>query len=306
MDGTPTTHYARHGISFIPVDNSALQQAITLNKSHDIISNLKAQVSWNAVYGFSYSKQSFSALANILSGDYGFTPFRYKSALEGAIYDTTKHPHAYGLIRGKSNLFPDISWVCLDIDTTSLTDQEMHKVLHTTNHHIARTSNPDNAYKYRIFIELSRSVQVSEELWKPFIRAIGNQFGLKVDSLGRSQVYYSYANRNVYSTIDKMPLDPSMYLKIAQMQAAAIEDKRQAIISSGSAVSQLASPMQTFNFAYESPPGVGTNRLLGAISLAKELGASKDYITDLVYSINNFWDHSMPLSRLQSTVLTAI
>ena len=39
---------------------------------------------------------------------------------------------------------------------------------------------------------------------------------------------------------------------------------------------------------------------------AKEMGASREYMVDLVYSINNFWDHSMPVHRLKSTVLTAI
>jgi len=46
--------------------------------------------------------------------------------------------------------------------------------------------------------------------------------------------------------------------------------------------------------------------MLGAIAKAKELGATKEYIIDLLHNINNFWDHPMPEHRLQATVMTAI
>ena len=59
----------KHGISFIQVDNSAIQQAIVDGKSKDEISYLKQQVAYSATYGFEYDEVEFIELANILAND---------------------------------------------------------------------------------------------------------------------------------------------------------------------------------------------------------------------------------------------
>lgn len=295
-----------HGASFIAVDQTELQQAITNNASKDHISFLKQKISWEAVYGFEYATTTFPNLATLLCNDYGFSPFKYASVEEGAIYNKEKHPHAYGRVRGLANIKGPISWLCLDIDSSVLSIHEVHKILNKLNHHIARTSNPNNDYKFRVILELSKPINVSKEQWKFFIASIGNSLGLKIDSLGRSQCFYGYKGREVYSTIDGHPFDPSSHLNVASMRVAELEEKRANAIPKGIADKALQNPFTTFEYAYLADSGEGTTRMLGAIQHAKELGASPAYIRDLLLAINNFWDKPMNLQRLQSTVMTAI
>jgi len=296
----------KHGISFLEVDNSAIQEAIANNATKDCISSLKQSVAFFAVYGFQYDEVSFDQLANILCNDYGFSPFKYKSIEEGATYNKVKHPQAWGRIRGRENTNGKVSWLCLDVDDTTITDEEMHQILRKLNHHIARTSDKDNPYKYRIIIELDKLVHVDNAHWKPFVKSIADYIGRKIDNLGASQVFYGYNARKVYSVIDQVPLSSSTHLKIASMKVAELEEKRVSMLPPGQADKALQKPFSTFGFAYDADNGEGTTKLLAAIHVAKELGASREYIMDLVHSINNFWDHSMPEHRLQSTVMTAI
>lgn len=296
----------KHGISFLEVDNSRIHEAIKLSRPKDEISNLKQQVAFTTVYGFEYDEVSFEQLSHILSNDYGFNPFKYTSVEEGAIYDKEKHPNAWGRVRGMHNINNSVTWVCLDVDKTTITDEEMHQILHKLNHHICRTSDPDNPNKYRIILELSERTTVVKEQWKFFIGSIADSLSIVVDNLGASQVFYGYKDRTVYTVTDQGTIDPSRHLKMAQMRMAELEEKRASALPPGQADKALQKPFQTFGFAYDAEDGSGTNKLLAAIHRAKELGASKEYIVDMVHSINNFWDKSMPLHRLQSTVLTAI
>jgi hypothetical protein len=297
----------KHGISFIKVDNSALQQAILNNESKDRITFLKQQVAWYCVYGFQYDKVTFKQLANILNNDYGFTPFKYKSIEEGAIYDKEKHPEAFGRIRGRDNVNNNISWICLDIDKSFITDKELHQILYKYNHHIARTSNKNNPYKFRVILELDKVVTISEDMWKPFIKSIGSYLGLpSLDMLGRSQVFFGYEGRDVLSIVDATPLSTTRHIQMALTKVAELEEKRATALPSGEANALLERPFSTFAYAYEALEGEGTNKMLSAIYKAKELGASPEYIVNLIYSINAFWDHSMPEHRLKSTVLAAV
>jgi hypothetical protein len=296
-----------HGISFKKTSTQLLQKAIKDKASKDYISKLKSALSYEAVWGFSYATLSFDVIGKVLGDDYAFTPFRYKTTEEGAVYDKEKHPLATGGIRGRYNVFSSITWVCLDIDSTTIADNEMHKILSNTNHHIARTSNPDNKFKYRILLELSAPALLKSDLhWKEFVKALSASIGVKADMLGRSQLFYGYLGRKVYSTIDKGKIDPSAYLKMADIEVARIEEKLAEAYPKRVADKMLQTPYSTFDFAYEAQNGEGTNKLLAAIHKAKELGASKDYVLELVTSINNFWDKPMPADRLRSTVMTAI
>ena len=295
-----------HGVSFLEVDNSAIQEAIKAGKSKDIISSLKQDVAFNAVYGFEYEEVPFDLLKNMLRYDYGFTPFKYARVEEGAIYNKEKHGQAWGRVRGRFNTNDRVTWVCLDVDDTVITDKEMHQILSKLNHHIARTSNKDNKCKYRIMLELDTPAIVSTELWKPFVKSIADSINIKIDNLGASQVFYGYKEREVYSVTNQRKLDPSTHLEMAHMKLAEIEEKKATAVSTGEASTLLQQPFSTFGFAYNAMDGDGTMKLLAAIHKAKDYGASSAYIYDLVHSINNFWDNSMPQHRLESTVLTAI
>ena len=113
-----------HGISFKQTDTFSLQTAFSNNSLQDI-SYLKAQISWGAVYGFEYEMFTFEEIGKVLSEDYAFSPFKYKLKEEGAVYNKEKHPNAFGRIRGKANVNNSITWICLDIDNTTISDKAM-------------------------------------------------------------------------------------------------------------------------------------------------------------------------------------
>lgn len=296
----------QHGISYIAVNNQPIRDAISRGASKDHISDLKMQVAWSAVYGFEYTTVEFLELSNILRNDYGFNPFKYKSVEEGATYNKEKHPNAYGRVRGRDNVTGPCTWVCLDVDDTTVTDIEMHMILGATNHHIARTSDKSNPCKYRIIIELSKSVDVPTTHWKFFVKSIADFLKVKVDNLGASQCFYGYADREVYTTINQSTIDPSTHLNVANMKYQEILEKRANAIPKGDADKALQQPFTTFEFAYEASSGDGTNMMLGAIAKAKDLGADGKYIEELLVSINKYWDHPMTEYRLYNTVMTAI
>lgn len=295
----------KHGISYIKVDNTSLQEAIKDHASKDRISYLKQRVSYTAVYGFQYDEVSFEQLSNILSHDYGFTPFKY-SLTKDAVYDKEKHPKAWGRVRGRNNVNNTITWICLDVDDTTITDEEMHQILGNLNHHIARTSDKNNPYKYRIILEFTKPAILPKGHWKFFLQSIADSIGIKVDALAASAVIYGYKGRKVYTTINKGTIDPSRHLTMASTKVTELEEKRAIALPSGLADKALQQPYSTFGFAYDCEPGEGTTMLLGAIAKAKELGATNEYIIDLLHNINNFWDYSMPEHRLQATVMAAI
>lgn len=297
----------KHGASFLAVDNQPIQDAIAANADKDSIQYLKQAVAWYAVYGFEYADTPFSQLAYLLDHDYGFTPFKYKSVDEGAFYDYEKHPKAWGRVRGRENVNSQVSWLCLDVDESDLTDSEVHGILGNINHHIARTSNLNNPYKFRVLVELSRLTTVTEDEWKPFVKSVGDYIGIpKLDMLGRSQVFYGYNNRNVLSVLDKEAVDPVRHIDMARMKVAELEEKKALEFPPALRQAALDNRYSTFAFAYDARSGEGTTKLMAAIHKAKGLGADREYMIDLIHRVNNFWDNPMPIRRLQSTIMTAI
>lgn len=297
----------KHGVSLKHVDNSAIQKAIEDKAHPDTIAKLKANVAFNCVYGFEYHEVSFEDLANLLSADVGFSNFKFKD-VESATYDKEKHPDAFGLIRGMYNIIGGCSWICFDVDVTTLTDKEMHRILHKVNHHIARTSDKNNPHKMRVIVELSEMITVSREVWKHFISILAESLGIgKIDKLPMSQVLYGYEGREVLSVVDQKPIVPSTYLKMAQMRHNTLEEKKALEYSSPEeCAAALATPYTTFSFAYNAAVGDRWRTGHAAIHKAKELGASREYIVDLLYSINDFLDNPKPRSVVEATQISAI
>ena len=297
----------QHGASFLVVDNDPIQEAIAAKAHKDTIQYLKQQVAWYAVYGFEYAESSFEGLGFLLGHDYGFTPFKYRSVEEGAVYDIEKHPDAWGRVRGRENVNQQTSWLCLDVDDSLLTDEEMHSILANINHHIARTSNKDNPYKFRVIVELTKKTTITEDEWKPFLKSMIDYLGIpKLDMLGRSQVFYGYNNREVLSVLDREAVDPQRHIEMARMKVAELEEKKALELPPGQRDTALKNRYSTFGFAYDAASGEGTTKLMAAVHKAKEMGADREYIVDLVHRINNFWDHPMPMGRLKSTVMAGI
>ena len=295
-----------HGVSYKYVDNSAIQSAI-LNKAHpDTIVKLKANVAFNCVYGFEYDEVEFKDLGNLLSNDVGFNNFKF-ATVEHAIYDKDKHPKATGRIRGMYNITSGCSWMCFDVDVTNIKDVEMHSILSNLNHHIARTSNPNNPYKYRIIVELTKTVRTTREEWKPFMQSIADQIGIgKVDRLPMSQVLYGYEGREVMSVVDGEAIDPSTHLNVARMRIAEQEERDAIYGDAYTAKSALDTPFSTFDFAFNAQVGDRWRTSHAAIHKAKKLGASKEYIKELMYKINDFLDEPKSRDIVEASLFSAI
>ena len=298
----------KHGASFVYVDNSRIQEAIA-NKEHpDVIARLKGNVAFNCIYGFDYGEVPFTELGNLLTNDVGFNNFKFKNIEEGAIYDRDKHPDAWGRVRGKHNLSPTTSWVCLDVDDTILEASEMHSILSGINHHIALTSNPANTLKYRIIIELSEPVLIAPEEWKFFIKSIASYLGVgKIDALGPSAVFYGYKGRTLLSVLDQHKVEPQRHLAYAKMEVTKHEEARAVWVDNGVDTSfLLQNPYTTFDFAYDAKVGDRWATSMAAIAKAKALGANREYIENLMYAINDFLDVPKSRELVKTSLFSAI
>jgi len=294
-----------HGISYKQVDNSAIAEAYKRNASADYIATLKARVSFEATIGYQYTEVPFSKLAGVMCNDYAYSPFKYKTIEEGATYNAKAFPHPYGGIRNKNNVTGKCSWVSLDIDTTNVADKDFHKIMGNINHHIARTSNPDNQYKYRVAVPLTTAVDIDNEHWKFFIGSIAKYLQCNIDRLPKSQLLIGYDNREVLSKLDGIDLDPAPHIEMAIAQVNALNEER-IDISPADASKALQQPYTTFEFAYNAEVGNRWATSHAAIHKAKELGASDKYIEDLMYSINDFLDVPKPRETVKATLISAI
>ena len=297
----------QHGVSLIHVNNDAIQDAIARNASPDYITRLKADVAFNCVYGFEYHEVPFEELANLLSHDVGFNNFKFKD-VSTAIYNKEKHPKAYGLVRGVDNIISGCSWVWFDIDTTLVADTEMHHILANVRHHIARTSNKDNPFKYRVIVELTKVITITRDEWKPFLGHLANYLGLgKIDRLAQSQVSYGYKGRTVLSALTGASINPDPMLDMARAEVARrAEEEAVYNVSSTEARTALDNPFSTFNYAYTAETGDRWKTSMAAIQHAKRLGASKDYIKELMYAINDFLDEPKSRRVVEQSLFSAI
>jgi len=295
----------KHGISFKEIDNTPIAKAYSSSASADYISTLKAKVSFTATIGYQYTEVPFSELSAIMCNDYAYSPFRYKTVEEGATYNAVAFPEPYGGIRNKNNVTGKCTWVCLDVDTTNIADIDFHKILGNINHHIARTSNPDNQYKYRVVVPLTAPVDIDNEHWKFFISSIAQYLHCNIDKLPKSQLLIGYANRKVLSKLDGVDIDPQPHIDMAITQVNALQDSK-AVLNSIDSSKALKQPFSTFERGYLAANGEGSRMLISCAAQAHELGATKPEIIDLINSINNFWDHPMPRQRLETTIYTYI
>jgi len=295
----------KHGISFKQVDNSAIEAAYKRKASADYIATLKAQVSYTATIGYEYDEVSFSELSAIMCNDYAYSPFKYKTLEEGAVYNAKAFPHPYGGIRNKANVTGKCSWVSLDVDTTNISDIEFHKILGNVNHHIARTSNPDNQYKYRVVVPLTTPIDIDNEHWKFFIGSLAKYLQCNIDRLPKSQLLIGYNNRKVLSKLDGIDVDPKPHVDMAIAEVNALNEIK-IDLNPVDAAKALQQPYSTFDFAYEAQVGNRWATSHAAIHKAKELGASSKYIEDLIYSINDFLDVPKPRETVKATLISAI
>ena len=223
--------------------------------------------------GFQCQSIVFSDLQNMLEGDYAYSPFKFKNG-----------------VRGKENIISGCKWIVLDIDTSESTDEETHLLLSDINHYVVRTSNKDNAEKYRVLIELDSEVNIPDTKWKSFIEVIANDLGLVADGLPKSQIFFSYSGRNVLSTLDAEPLVVKPYLDLI----SSIEITPKKLPSKSSCKTMLNDPFITFDPAFNAKDGEGRRKLIWACRYARELGADREYCKNLLDQITDYWVKGLP------------
>ena len=234
--------------------------------------------------GFEFYETDFEELGNMLTGDFAYSPFRFE-----------------GGVRGKDNLLGGCKFIALDIDKSSITDEECHLLLEGVNHHIARTSDKNNQFKFRVLIELDSIVNIEDNHWRFFMDEIGNELGLTVDLLPKSQIYFAYMGRGVLSELEGAPLvTRELILKAIEKANAKPTVKK---LSTAQQKALLENKMSTFEFAYNAVNGEGSRSLVRAGLYAIDLGASQEAVEMLIHDINNFWVSSMDTDRLEYTVL---
>jgi len=234
---------------------------------------------------FDYIESTFAELADLLEQDAIYSNFKF---IDGK--------------RGKANIDTGTNWVILDIDKSHITDEEAHLLFSDINHHICRTSDPDNPNKFRMLIELNAIVDINDIQWRYFIEAIADELNLIVDILPKAQIYYSYVGRTVHSVTDaeKLPTK-ELIIKASKRQASKPKAPK---LTTAQATSALEDHWNTFQYAFEAQNGEGSRMLIRAGLHAIDLGAQWDYVEDLVNRINDYWESQMDQERIDTTILT--
>lgn len=238
--------------------------------------------------GFKYAEIDFKALGDMLAGDYAYSPFKFKNG-----------------IRSKANIEGGTKWIALDIDKSVFSDEQTHMLLSNFNHHIVRTSDKNNAHKFRILLELDSFIDLDDQTYKAFIRSIVEYLSLDADILPKSQIFFSYSGRKVYSITDKEPIEVRIHL----MNAHNDTTKERIPLDSLSKIQKdtlINNPFSTFSYAYEAKAGEGSLCLIRAAKHAKDLGMNKEAILSLMNDINDYWESPMEAKRFENTILNQI
>lgn len=258
------------GVSYKEIDNSKLNRAIEKGLDADTLKNIKAVIGESANNGLVYGETTFPELADLLAGDFAYSPFEFQNG------------H-----REKSNLIGGTKWIVLDVDKTHMSADDCHYILDGINHHIALTSDYNNEYKYRVLIELDSKVELSAVAWRYFYTKVAEDLGIDVDVLPQSQIFFSYAGRKVLSSLDGTPIACRDYIMYAKEQEA-----NKVPTQKGPSKSQMNHMLEdmfnTFWYAFECEKGRRSVTLYRAVKHAYDLGADLDYTLNLLDQINEY------------------
>lgn len=262
------------GVTYKIFDNTSLKGA-----------KLKDFMSRNSSDGYEFFETDFEDLQNLLASNAIYSSF--------AFVDN---------VRKKENLIGGTKFVVLDVDKSVLTDEEAHLLLGEYNHYIVRTSDPDNEYKFRVIVEMDSIVDIEERMWKPFIQEMADELGLIVDLLPQSQIYLSFADRNILMQLEGKQMQSKFLIeRAAQRMKEAPKPPDSLPPKEKNAL--LNDPRTTFAFAFEAEPGERSNKIYRALAYAIDLGAKEDYVENLAHEINDYLPNSMDEARLTRTLI---
>jgi len=246
---------------------------------------MKEYMKVNCDSGYEHHETKFDELPLLLQENAAYSPFKFENGK-----------------RAKANIIGGAKFVVLDIDKSKLTDEEAHVLLDEYNHHIARTSDPENKYKFRVLVELDAVVDVEDRMWTSFIEEVGIELGFVIDNLPKSQIFFSYAGRDIHTQLEGIPMKVKPLLDRAAIR---LRDKPKPARELPNANKQqlLDDPRTTFEFAYNAEQGERSRLMYRCLAYAIDLGASEEYVTTLAHEVDNYWVTPMDPDRLLHTLI---
>lgn len=245
----------------------------------------KAYAADKCARGYEFYETEFAELSLLLSENAVYSPFVFKDG-----------------IRHKDNVTGGAKFLVLDIDKSFLTKGEAHVLLNEYNHHVTVTSDPENEYKFRVLLEFDSVVEVDDATWKALVSVVGQELGFVVDLLPKSQIFFSFAGREVLSQLRGETLDSKSLIEKAK---AIIKDKPKPVsaLPPKAKEQRLEDPRETFGFAFTAEQGERSVKLYRALAYAIDLGADEAYLEHLAHEINDYWITPMDNTRLENTLL---
>ena len=235
--------------------------------------------------GYEFFETDFEDIAQLLECDACYGSFQF----------TDGYHH-------KDNLIGGTKFVILDIDKSKLTDVEAHTLLNEYNHYVVRTSDPDNEFKFRVLLELDAVVDVDSRLWKAFITELSVDLGLEIDILPQSQIFFSFAGREILMQMEGKTIktkylleNAALHMKEKPKPAAALPNKDKQL--------KLADPRETFGYAFEADKGERSIKIYRALAHAIDLGADENYVANLAKEINSYYVEPMDDDRVKRTLI---
>ena len=68
----------------------------------------------------------------------------------------------------------------------------------------------------------------------------------------------------------------------------------------------LDDPLETFQYCFDAKFGEGSRSMIRMAYHAKDLGAGKEKVIDLLNEVQDYWTHPMPDERFEATILAQI
>lgn len=278
----PIIKTERLNISYKPLNMTALNNAIKANDPQ-AVKEAKHHLAMSATYGFELGQTTFSDLANLLSGDYAYSPFTFRNG-----------------IRGKDNIIGGTKWLVYDLDNSTISAAEAHFMLSDLNHHIALSSDPSNDYKFRVLIELDSVVDLDPITWKHFYTSVADHLALKIDVLPQSQIFFSYAGRPILSVIDASPLNVRQFIIDAKEKRTATAPRP---LTTAQQRALLNDPLETFKYCWEAKAGEGSRAMIRMVYHMKDLGASLEEVLTALHDVQEYWENPMDENRFNNTII---
>lgn len=216
--------------------------------------------------GYVYKRNEFEKLGNLLSNDLAYCAFEFKDG-----------------VRSNENIISGATFIVLDIDESDMPYTEVHDMYQDYKHLIAKTSQEDNPFKFRMIMELDVEVKLESRLWKSFMEKVAEYLGLKIDLLAQSQIYYGFKGRKVLSQLEGEPLPASELMKDLDTKVEEVVK-----LTGKARLKAFEDKFNVFSYAYEAEGTTRAVYLFRVFKQAVELGFSKEQVLETIEDISDY------------------